>query len=117
MRELYSQGLSRHLGARRGLDPPDNEPHRHGVGLALEGDVFSLRHVGGARGDGEERVISSLAGVIVALRTLLAQPVGLADGGVQVDGQRIIARTCPSRPGQGDQIGLGPVVQLRRRRG
>ena len=27
------------LGAVRGLHPPDDEPHRCGVGLGLEGDV------------------------------------------------------------------------------
>ena len=43
--------------------------------------------------DGEERVIATLAGVVVALRAFLAQSVGLADGGVQVDGQRLVART------------------------
>ena len=36
------------LGAGRGLHPPDDEPHRCGVGLILEGDVDGLRHVGGA---------------------------------------------------------------------
>ena len=36
------------LGAGRGLHPPDDEPHRCGVGLALEGRIGGLRHVGGA---------------------------------------------------------------------
>ena len=36
------------LGTGRGLHPPDDEPHRCGVGLILEGDVGGLRHVGGA---------------------------------------------------------------------
>ena len=38
----------RQLGAGRGLDPPYDEPHRRGVGLALEGDIRGLGHVGGA---------------------------------------------------------------------
>ena len=36
------------LGTGRGLHPTDDEPHRRGVGLTLEGGVASLRHVGGA---------------------------------------------------------------------
>ena len=36
------------LGTGRGLHPPDDEPHRCGVGLTLEGSVAGLRHVGGA---------------------------------------------------------------------
>ena len=41
-------GKQRQLGAGRGLDPADDEPHRHGVGLILKGRVFRLGHVGGA---------------------------------------------------------------------
>ena len=169
------------LGAGRGLDPADDEPHRCGVGLTLEGRVAGLRHSGGAvqpvwygrpvllgyglddiaqtlvladgdgearihvaadgdqgvgieaavgahrelsagpsvaypphrlaqevgrapngvgaalaqsthqrvagaGGDGEERVIAPLAGVVVVAGPLLGQSEGLADGGVQVDG-------------------------------
>ena len=36
------------LGTGRGLHPPDDEPHRCGAGLTLEGDVGGLRHIGGA---------------------------------------------------------------------
>ena len=36
------------LGTGRGLHPPDDEPHRCGVGLILEGGVRGLRHIGGA---------------------------------------------------------------------
>ena len=36
------------LRAGRGLHPPDDEPHRRGVGLALKGGVGDLRNVGGA---------------------------------------------------------------------
>ena len=35
------------LGTRRGLHPPDNEPHRRGAGTILEGDVGGFRHIGG----------------------------------------------------------------------
>ena len=36
------------LGTGRGFHPPDDEPYRRGVGLALEGGVGGLRHIGGA---------------------------------------------------------------------
>ena len=36
------------LGAGRRLHPPDNEPHRRGAGLTLEGGVGGLGHIGGA---------------------------------------------------------------------
>ena len=36
------------LGTGRGLDPPDDEPHRCGVGLTLKGSVAGLGHRGGA---------------------------------------------------------------------
>ena len=35
------------LGAWCGFHPPDDEPHRHGVGLAREGDIRGFGHVGG----------------------------------------------------------------------
>ena len=41
-------GEERQLGTGRGLHPPDDEPHRCGVGLTLEGRVVSFSHVGGA---------------------------------------------------------------------
>ena len=36
------------LGTGRGLYPPDDEPHRCGVGFTLEGDIGGLCHIGGA---------------------------------------------------------------------
>ena len=54
-------------------------------------------------------MIAALAGIVVALRTLLGQPKGLADGGVQVDGQRIIARSRTSRPGPSQQFPAHPI--------
>ena len=35
-------------GPGRGLHPPDDEPHRRGIGLASEGSVSGLGHIGGA---------------------------------------------------------------------
>ena len=203
------------LGTGRGLHPPDDEPHRCGVGLALEGGVGGLGHIGGAvhpvgngrpvllryglnqlpqagvladgdgeadiqlaagghhgmdveaavgphrelspgsgvahpphrlpqevssaaggvgasltqpghqhvpgaGGHGQQRVVAPLAGVAMVSRTLLGQSVGLADGGVQVDGQRSVAGSGPSRPGPGPSVpgspgpadGRGPQLKL-----
>ena len=72
-------------------------PRRVGSALAQSGH----QHVAGASGDGEQRMIAPHAGVVVALRPLLGRAVGLAHSGVQVDGQRISARSGPSRPGSG----------------
>ena len=41
-------GKEGQLGTGRGFHPPDDEPHRRGVGPTLEGGVRGLRHVGGA---------------------------------------------------------------------
>ncbi len=40
---------------------------------------------------------------------LLGQAVGLADGGVQVDGQRSVAGTGPGSPGPGQKLPAHPV--------
>ena len=58
------------------------------------------QHVAGSGRDGEERVMAPPASVVVALCTFFAQSVGLAGGGVQVDGQRTIAGSGPS-PSEG----------------
>ena len=67
------------------------------------------QHVAGARGHGEDRVIASLAGVPMVASSLLAQPVGLAEGGVQVDGQRTVAGSGPCGPRPGQQLPAHPV--------
>ena len=36
------------LGTGRGLHPPDDEPHRRGVGFTLEGGIGGFGHIGGA---------------------------------------------------------------------
>ena len=41
-------GQEGQLGVGRGLHPSDDEPHRRGVGRALEGDVGGFSHVGAA---------------------------------------------------------------------
>ena len=80
-------------------------PRRVGPALAQP----THQHVAGDSGYGQQRVIAPLAGVVVALRTLLDQPNGLADGGVQVDGQRTIARSRTSRPSPSQQLSAHPI--------
>ena len=67
------------------------------------------QHGAGSGGNGQQRVIASLAGVAMVAGTLLGQTVGLADGGVQVDGQRPIAGSRPGSPGPGQQLPAHPV--------
>ena len=82
-------------GAPGGVGPPRSQP-RH-------------QHVSGSRGNGQQRMIASLAGVVVMARSLLAQTVGLADGGVQVDRQRRVSGACPGVPGTRQQFPAHPV--------
>ena len=68
-----------------------------GVGAALA--QTGHQHVAGSGGHGQQRVIVPLAGVAMVSRALLVQSIGLADGRIQVDGQRRIAGSghsaCP----------------------
>ena len=80
-------------------------PRRVGPALAQP----CHQHVAGSGGHGPDRVIAPLASVVVALRTLLDRPVGRADRGVPVDGQRIIARSVPNGPGPSQQLPAHPV--------
>ena len=78
-----------------------------GVGPALSEPGH--QHVAAAGGGGQQRMIAPLAGVAVVARPLLGQPIGLADGGVQVHGEWRIAGSGPSRPGPGQQLAAHPV--------
>ena len=92
--------------------PPHRLPQEVGgapgrVGAALP--ETGHQHLAGAGGHGEERVIAPLAGVAVVSGALLGQAVGLADGGVQVDGQGTVAGSRPGLPGLGQQLAAHPV--------
>ena len=67
------------------------------------------QHVSGAGGDGQQRVVAPLAGIVVVAGALLGQSVGLADGGIEVDGERRVAGSGPSGPGPGQQLPAHPV--------
>ena len=73
-----------------------------GVGAALAQPGH--QHVAGAGGDGQQRVIAPRTGVAMVAGTLLGQSVGLADGGVQVNGQGPVAWSRPGLPGPGQQL-------------
>ena len=78
-----------------------------GVGAALAQPRH--QHVAGAGGHGQQRVIAPLAGVAMVAGALLGQTIGLADGGVQVDGQQRTAGSRPSSPGPGQQLPAHPI--------
>ena len=65
-----------------------------GIGAALAQPGH--QHVAGAGGDSQQGVIAAHAAVAVVAGTLFGQSVGLADGGIQVDGQRPIGRVRPA---------------------
>ena len=69
------------------------------------------QHISGACGDGEQRVITPLAGVVVALGAFLGQAAGLADGGAR----SMVSDHRPAQP-QRPRLGLsapgppGPIA-------
>ncbi len=67
------------------------------------------QHIAGSGDNGQQRVIAPLAGVAVTAGTLLRQSVGLADGGIKINGQRPVARTRP-RPGPATPGSPGPAA-------
>ena len=78
-----------------------------GVGAALAQPGH--QHLASAGGDGQQRVIAPLAGIAVVACPLLGQSVGLADGGVQVNGQGPVAGSRPGLPRPGQQLAAHPV--------
>ena len=62
------------------------------------------QHLAGASGHGDEGVIAPSVGVAVVAGALLVQAVGLADGGINIDGQGSVARPVASGPGAGQQL-------------
>ena len=49
------------------------------------------QHVASASGHGQQRVVAALASVAVVARPLLRQPIGLADGGIKINGEWCVA--------------------------
>ena len=106
-------GPHRELSAGPAVAHP---PHRftQEVGGAASGVGSALtqprhQHLPGASGHGQQRVIAPLARVAMVARPLLGQTMGLADGGVQVDGQRPVAGSGTGSPGPGQQLAAHPI--------
>ena len=93
-------GEERQLGTGRGPHPPDDEPHRRGAGLTLEGSVGGLGHIGGAVhpvGDGSPVLLWYGLDEI-------AQALVLADG----DGEADIHLAADGDDGVGIEAAVGP---------
>ena len=71
-----------------------------GTSLAQAGH----EHLAAAGRDREERVVAAHAGVAVVEGTLLGETVGLADGRVEVDGERSVAGSRTRVPGSSEQL-------------
>ena len=92
-------GRCRVGGAPSGVGPALAQPrHQHVAGAAHS-----------SPGPGQQRVIATRSGVAMVSRSFLGQPMGLADGGVQVDGQRRVVGSRLGRPGPGKQLPAHPV--------
>ena len=95
-----ADGLTQEVGGAAG-----------GVGPALAQRCH--QHVARTSSDGEEWVIAPLSGVAVMACALLVQPVGLSDGGIQINGQRLIARTGAEGPGLSQRLTAHPIQLTR----
>ena len=107
------------VGPHRELSPGPSMAHpAHGLPQEVGGAPNSVgpalaqprhQHLSGAGGDGQQRVIAPLASVTMVTCPLLGQSIGLADGRVQVDGQRPFAGSRTSGPGPGQQLPAHPI--------
>ena len=92
------------MGTGRGLHPPDDEPHRCGVGLILEGGVGGLRHIGGA-----VHPVGDRRPVLLGNRLdEVPQALVLADG----DGVADIHPAADGDHGVGIEAAVGPHREL-----
>ena len=99
-------GEQRQSGAWGGLDPPDNETHRYGIGLTGEGNVVGFGHIGGTlHSVGDGRPVRFGYG----LDDIPLAPV-LADGGGEAD----IHLSADGDDGVGIEAAVGPHRELSR---
>ena len=73
-----------------------------GVGVATA--QAGVQHVPGSRRHRVQGVVAAHVVVGEVGPALFGQAVGLADGGVDIDGERLLARTGPGGPGPGQQL-------------
>ena len=97
----HGVGVEAAVGPHRELSP--------GPAVANPAHRFTQELGGAPSGVGQQRVIALGAGVAVVACALLGQSVGLADGGVQVNGQGPVAGSRPGLPGPGQQLAAHPV--------
>ena len=92
------------MGTGRGLHPPDDEPHRRGVGLTLEGGVGGLGHRGGGvHPVGYGRPVRLRYGL-----DKIVQALALPDG----DGVADIHLSTDLDQGMGIEAAVGPHREL-----
>jgi len=72
-----------------------------------------VQHVAGRGRDRDQRVIAAHVVVGEARPTLFLQPIGLADGGVEVDRDRIVAGPGTRAPGTRQELACD-LVELAR---
>ena len=92
------------LGTGRGLHPPDDEPHRCGVRLGLEGGVGGLGHIGSAVHPVGNRRPARLGNRLDEI----VQALVLADG----DGEADIHPAADGDHGVGIEAAVGPHREL-----
>ena len=97
-------GEESQLGAGRGLHPPDDEPHRCGVGLTLEGRVGGLGHSSGT----VHPVRNRRPGIFGYRLDEIVQAFVLADG----DGEANIHPAADGDHGVGIEAAVGPHSEL-----
>ena len=97
-------GEERQPGTGRGLHPPDDEPHRRGVGLTLKGSLGGLDHVGGTVHPVRNRRPVRLGYVLYEI----AQAFVLSDG----DGVADIRLAADGDDGVGIEAAVGPHREL-----
>ena len=93
------------LGTGRGLHPPDDEPHRRGIRLTLEGGVGGLGHIGGA----VHPVRNRRPGIFGYGLDEIAQAFVLADG----DGEAHVQLAAGGGHGVGIEAAVGPPATAR----
>ena len=97
-------GEESQLGTGRRLHPPDDEPHRCGVGLTLEGGAGGFGHIGGA----VHPVGNRRPGIFGYRLDQVPQALVLADG----DGAADIHPAADGDHGVGIEAAVGPHREL-----
>ena len=116
--ERREPGVLRHGQARRAHAFGQLEPHRLGDetrnapgGVGRAAPPAGMQDLACACGHGEQGVVAPYVGVAEAAPPGFLQAVGFADGGIQVDGEGLSARSGAGAPRAGEQM-PGDGVEL-----